>query len=707
MDPKTEALSRGIHEFKGSRKKLTALFKIITQKAAEEIDGREHDATYGATDMFGNAREKKGKKQIVAESVAQARCGDQADAGQDDLFRASSYPAGLYLLRKSTGRIHGNERRDSAGKAQDGAGCHRAGAGHEGRLEKAEESEEARRPNGEGKAGDGSRRGAGAVGPYLLRKSNPNHGEHGHFASHNIDQDVANFELTLNAVKDGTHNMRQPAKVMQHTPEVLRQLGAKDREIDIDPNDIKKIILSWKQDGGKHGIPVETVKNIPKWLADPIMVFDSNTQRNSLVILTEAEHENQPIYVAIHLEKDRGRKHYVNRVASTYQRPDTDVERWVKAGLLRCYDNKKGSEWLRARGLQLPTAGTSLQSLSKKTLLLKSKNVNKSLRARSAVLNRKTSGKAMGFQLPNQHVNSLLAGSADPLGSKERPAGIVGQVLHDVGLKASGNRTEACPVEVFRLEINSSSQSHNTLLKSESPSDGRKPPVQHDVPMLLKAHVAAYSRTTASGAVAYVREHEDSRVKAYGRKLYFVRNHSDLHSLRQARFGHLPNWGQLSEHDRNKILDAEEEVHRRLKEDDAVKDHAKAKERERQKEAMRSGKKVAAKDLVASGLAEKTPGREVQLNMFNGKRIVGVHLIKSVALSNHPGYVLRTTHDNEGHTARRWFRAGSPEASKAGDRSAPGTNVANAMLQVPVPAFASDSATNQGTRRRVEQLRQS
>lgn len=168
-------------------------------------------------------------------------------------------------------------------------------------------------------------------------------------------------------------------------------------------------------------------------------------------------------------------------------------------------------------------------------------------------------------------------------------------------------------------------ESFRRLHKSLRPSTGKKASPQHDAaPMLLKAHVASYQRTTASGAVAYVREHEDSRVRKSGRLLHFARTHSDFHEIRQARFGHLPNWGELSEHDRNKILDAEEEVHRRLKEDDAVRDHAKAKERERQKEKMRSGGKVAAKDLIASGLAEKTPGREVQLNMFKGKRISGI-----------------------------------------------------------------------------------
>lgn len=221
-------------------------------------------------------------------------------------------------------------------------------------------------------------------GLLLLRKSNSHHepkgggdGEKGgQFAPRSIEQDVHDFGQVLEAFKADQLDMRRPAKVMGHTPAILQQIGAKNREIDIDPNDIKKIVLSWRQEGGKHGMPTDLAKNLPKWLSEPIMVFDSNTRPNSIVVLTEAEHEGQPVYVAIQLERDRGRKHYVNRVASTYNRPDSDVERWVKAGLLRMYDNKKGSEWLRARGLRLPTAGTSLQSLSKKTVLLKSKQVN-------------------------------------------------------------------------------------------------------------------------------------------------------------------------------------------------------------------------------------------------------------------------------------------------------------------------------------------
>lgn len=482
VDPTTEALTRGIHEFKGSRKKLTALFKIITQKAAEEIDGRENDTTYGAADMFGNAREKKGKKQIVAESVAQARRGDQAEAGQDDLFRASSYPAGLYLLRKSTGRTHGNERRDQAGKAQDGAGRHQAGAGDEGRLEKAEDGEKACRPNGEGKAGDGPRRGAGAVRPYLLRKSkgNPNHGEHGRFASGQSTVTDSDFVTNSKGKTEFGEITPEIAKIIrrQAAPIKLRN-GNKDEGLEHINRDTR--LAQLQSIGYKDG--AEAVEDV----SEHYEAIYQGKKGNLLLVRRKTPN----VVVYIKLTPSVHGDFYDVKTATPSRRD--------------AFNNKKPL-WERAQSNQVQE--------------------NPPLRALSG-----QSGVVTNIPLPQTKLNKSCTNI--------------------------------------------------------------KPAPQHDAPMLLKSHVAAYSRTTASGSVAYVREHEDSRVKAYGRKLYFTNNHADLHNLRQARFGHLPNWGQLSEHDRNRILDAEEEVYRRLKQDDAVRDHAKAKERERQKEAIHSGKKVA------------------------------------------------------------------------------------------------------------------
>ncbi|WP_318556917.1 hypothetical protein [Geobacter anodireducens] len=529
VDPTTEALTRGIHEFKGSRKKLTALFKIITQKAAEEIDGRENDTTYGAADMFGNAREKKGKKQIVAESVAQARRGDQAEAGQDDLFRASSYPAGLYLLRKSTGRTHGNERRDQAGKAQDGAGRHQAGAGDEGRLEKAEDGEKACRPNGEGKAGDGPRRGAGALN---LLKSHVRGSHH------------TNKRGTTWNVNDYNRGKSKFLKKPKGAAAAGR--GAKSR--------------------GQH---------IAELLADQPVLHAPNITGHAWDDVIQ-----------------KAKRYYVENV---YQKPmfspafGTEVTFEARSLL---YAAAKGKEELARRMALLPKA----VEVIKNSQAIDPHDTRDMLPPDSNSKNHKRYG--MYGRFDDGIVISVVVEEIQQEGKKflsvfdfkNLKGDKFNSYLESVGTGPTIRHKQQTPGGDPLAPSKKIPKSKNDVNKS---CTHIKPTPQHDVPMLLKAHVAAYSRTTASGALAHVREHEDSRVKRYGRLLHNVRTHSDLHEVRQARFGHLPNWGQLSDHDRDKILDAEDEVHRRLKEDDAVRDHAKAKERERQKEAMRSGEKVA------------------------------------------------------------------------------------------------------------------
>ena len=86
---------------------------------------------------------------------------------------------------------------------------------------------------------------------------------------------------------------------------------------------------------------------------------------------------------------------------------------------------------------------------------------------------------------------------------------------------------------------------------------------------LSKAHVVAYNRTTHSGALVHVLEHEDNRVSSYGSKLSKVNSHRDLHQLRTERFGHLPHWGKLDDQTKTHILDAEDHVQENLKAKDS------------------------------------------------------------------------------------------------------------------------------------------
>lgn len=76
---------------------------------------------------------------------------------------------------------------------------------------------------------------------------------------------------------------------------------------------------------------------------------------------------------------------------------------------------------------------------------------------------------------------------------------------------------------------------------------------------IVKAHVSAYDRVSKTGALSHIREHEDSRVRSYARKILGSKNSYDLYTIKRDRFGHLPHWNKLNEHTRQAVLDAEEE----------------------------------------------------------------------------------------------------------------------------------------------------
>ena len=72
-----------------------------------------------------------------------------------------------------------------------------------------------------------------------------------------------------------------------HTPDVLQKLGAPDLPMTMTADNLGKV-LSDKVD---HGLPKELVKQLPGALAEPIMVFESASQADSFVVLTELKHE--------------------------------------------------------------------------------------------------------------------------------------------------------------------------------------------------------------------------------------------------------------------------------------------------------------------------------------------------------------------------------------------------------------------------------
>ena len=157
---------------------------------------------------------------------------------------------------------------------------------------------------------------------------------------------------------DNGERSRQPRLMtIGHTPDVLRKLGAPILPMTMSADNLAKI-LSDKED---HQLPAA--------LAEPVMVFESATVSDALVVLTELKHEGRSVMVAVHLDTERQRVR-VNDIASAYRRGN---ERWylrqIEEGRLLYQDKKKSLAWARTNRLQLPRVRKLPARLSGKRIL--------------------------------------------------------------------------------------------------------------------------------------------------------------------------------------------------------------------------------------------------------------------------------------------------------------------------------------------------
>lgn len=160
--------------------------------------------------------------------------------------------------------------------------------------------------------------------------------------------EAQNFSKQLDKLASGKLPPRADLTVCS-TPEVLKRVGAKILPMTIRQNTVKKIT----QD--KHDISLEQLKKLPEALRRPLMVFDSKTKADSLVILTSLQdNSGKSIVAAVHLNK-RMKHHEVNAIASVYGKDNNNVfVKWIKENKLKYINKKRAVKWAQSTGLQLP-----------------------------------------------------------------------------------------------------------------------------------------------------------------------------------------------------------------------------------------------------------------------------------------------------------------------------------------------------------------
>ena len=164
-------------------------------------------------------------------------------------------------------------------------------------------------------------------------------------------QEQAAWDKVLDKYERGEMGQRETATVLERTPVVLQRCGAADLPIRISKGVLDKVSKD------KHEVSVSELRKLLTNLDNPIAVFQSRTQPDSMVVLTELvdDANRQNAVVALRLDaKESGGGHKVNAVASIYGKKAYSVAEMLRGGEALYVHTQKVRAYLRSGRLQLP-----------------------------------------------------------------------------------------------------------------------------------------------------------------------------------------------------------------------------------------------------------------------------------------------------------------------------------------------------------------
>jgi N12 class adenine-specific DNA methylase/predicted RNA methylase len=177
-----------------------------------------------------------------------------------------------------------------------------------------------------------------------------------------LKRDEATWKKSVDSFDEGTLSQREPIIMLQQTPLILQMLGVKNLPILTRVGVIRKALRD------KHNLTDETLKEVPAAMTDPIMVFKSATQGDSLVMMLELKDKvGATVIVPVLLEAKGEFGYTVNVATSIYGRANKTKtgpdDQWfikqIEKGHLLYISRPKGRGWARTAGLQLPGVGAT------------------------------------------------------------------------------------------------------------------------------------------------------------------------------------------------------------------------------------------------------------------------------------------------------------------------------------------------------------
>lgn len=177
------------------------------------------------------------------------------------------------------------------------------------------------------------------------------------------------FEEQVDRALTGEAGEISHIEVMSHTPPILRVVGVPNHPILMTTKHLRTVTQeSGKERANYHGLEVETVKRLPQLLSDPVMIFDSLTRNDSIVVITNTTNkENHPIIGAVQIEGiGRLNKEIIqaNILLSVYGKENfiSFIRHSVEEGKLLYFDKEKSQALSVNPGIQFPDVMATLDS---------------------------------------------------------------------------------------------------------------------------------------------------------------------------------------------------------------------------------------------------------------------------------------------------------------------------------------------------------
>ena len=169
-------------------------------------------------------------------------------------------------------------------------------------------------------------------------------------AGEQLDADEKSFADSVDRFMAGKIST-DTIQVMR-TPLVMRLVGAEVLPVEISVSDLKKVLVDKHTD-----ITPDIMKQIPRALTDPMMIFSTYSGKNGevrkVIVLELKDKNGATIVIPMELERKRG-NYEVNQITSAYGKTDKKTRRtsfvWfqkqLQEGKLEYANRKKATDWI-------------------------------------------------------------------------------------------------------------------------------------------------------------------------------------------------------------------------------------------------------------------------------------------------------------------------------------------------------------------------